>query len=197
MQTRATAAPAAAALTATLGLAAVAWAIAVRQMSGMDMGPAAGLGSVGFFAALWVPMMAAMMLPGAAPAAVRVAQDSGGIRAVPLFLGSYLAVWALVGVAVYGCTGRTDAVATCHNRGGPRAHPGQGVPAARPGQRPAGLAVGLAARLDRRADADPDRAERDERRLDGRARRARSHPEAVSPRPAIDIPWRRSSRSAS
>src|SRR5512146_2634823 len=101
MQTRVSAAPAAAALTATLGLAAVAWAVAVRQMSGMDMGPESSLGSVPFFAALWVPMMAAMMLPGAAPAAVRVAQDGGGARAVPLFLGSYLAVWALVGVAVY------------------------------------------------------------------------------------------------
>jgi predicted metal-binding membrane protein len=99
-QTRAGAAPAAT-LAATLGLAAVAWAVTVRQMTGMDMGPESSLGSVAFFAALWVPMMAAMMLPGAAPAAVRVAQDSGGIRAVPLFLGSYLAVWALVGVAVY------------------------------------------------------------------------------------------------
>ena len=100
-QARASAAPVAAALTATLGLAAVAWAVAVRQMSGMDMGPATSLGSVAFFAALWAPMMAAMMLPGAAPAAVRVARDGGGIRAVPLFLGSYLAVWALAGVAVY------------------------------------------------------------------------------------------------
>ena len=99
-QTRTSAAPAAAALTATLGFAAVAWAVAVRQMNGMDMGPESSLGSVAFFAALWVAMMAAMMLPGAAPAAVRVAQG-GGVRAVPLFLGSYLAVWALAGVAVY------------------------------------------------------------------------------------------------
>jgi predicted metal-binding membrane protein len=100
-QTSARAAPAATALTVTLGLAAVAWAVAVRQMSGMDMGPAACLGSAAFFAALWVPMMAAMMLPGAAPAAVRIARDGGGARAVPLFLGSYLAVWALAGAAVY------------------------------------------------------------------------------------------------
>ena len=99
-QTRAGAAPAAT-LAATLGLAAVAWAVAVRQMTGMDMGPESSLGSVAFFAALWVPMMAAMMLPGAAPAAVRVARRGGGTRAVPLFLGSYLAVWALAGVAVY------------------------------------------------------------------------------------------------
>ena len=67
----------------------------------MDMGVATQLGSLGFFAALWVAMMAAMMLPGAAPAVVRRAQAGGGVRAVPLFVGSYLAVWALVGVAVY------------------------------------------------------------------------------------------------
>jgi predicted metal-binding membrane protein len=46
-------------------------------------------------------MMAAMMLPGAAPAVVRHAHATGRVRAVPLFAGSYLAVWALVGVAVY------------------------------------------------------------------------------------------------
>jgi predicted metal-binding membrane protein len=91
----------AAALTATLGLAAASWVVAVRQMNGMDMGVATRLGSFGFFAALWVVMMAAMMLPGAAPAVLRRAHASGGVRAVPVFAGSYLAVWALVGVAVY------------------------------------------------------------------------------------------------
>lgn len=91
----------AAALTATFGLAAVSWFIAVRQMRGMDMGVATELGSFAFFVALWVVMMAAMMLPGAAPAVVRRAQASGGVRAVPLFVGSYLAVWTLVGVVVY------------------------------------------------------------------------------------------------
>src|SRR6266511_1441896 len=59
------------ALTATLGLAAAAWVVAVRQMTGMDMGVATELGSFGFFAAAWVSMMAAMMLPGAAPAVLR------------------------------------------------------------------------------------------------------------------------------
>ncbi len=90
----------AAALTATLGLAAACWVVAVRQMHGMDMGVATRLGSFPFFAALWVLMMAAMMLPGAAPAVVRRAQ-AGGARAVPAFAGSYLAVWALVGAGVY------------------------------------------------------------------------------------------------
>jgi len=41
-----------------------------------------------------------MMLPGAVPAVLR-RTHAGGVRAVPLFIGSYLAVWALVGVAVY------------------------------------------------------------------------------------------------
>src|SRR5258708_8546611 len=91
----------AAALTATLGLAAASWVVAVRQMNGMDMGVATRLGSFAFFVALWVSMMAAMMLPGAAPAVLRHAHASGGVRAVPLFVASYLAVWTLVGVAVY------------------------------------------------------------------------------------------------
>jgi predicted metal-binding membrane protein len=90
----------AAALTATLGLAAACWVVAVRQMHGMDMGVATRLGSFPFFAAQWVLMMAAMMLPGAAPAVVRRAQ-AGGARAVPAFAGSYLAVWALMGAGVY------------------------------------------------------------------------------------------------
>ena len=91
----------AAALAVTLGLAAASWVVAVRQMSGMDMGVATRLGSFAFFAALWVPMMAAMMLPGAAPAVVRRAQAVGLVRAVPPFVGSYLAVWALAGAVVY------------------------------------------------------------------------------------------------
>ena len=88
------------ALTMTLGLAAASWLVVVRQMSGMDMGVETRLGSFAFFVALWVSMMAAMMLPGAAPAVVRRVH-AGGVRAVPVFIGSYLAVWTLVGVAVY------------------------------------------------------------------------------------------------
>jgi predicted metal-binding membrane protein len=91
----------AAALTATLGLAAASWVIAVRHMSGMDMGVATELGSFAFFLALWVSMTAAMMLPGAAPAALRHARTEGRVRGVPVFVGSYLAVWTIVGVAVY------------------------------------------------------------------------------------------------
>lgn len=46
--TRATAA----ALTATPGLAAASWVVAIRQMSGMDLGVATRLGSFAFFVGL-------------------------------------------------------------------------------------------------------------------------------------------------
>jgi predicted metal-binding membrane protein len=91
----------AATLTSTLGLATACWVVAVRKMSGMDMGAATDLGSFVFFIAVWVPMMAAMMLPGALPAVSRFIRVNGRALAAPLFAGSYLAVWTLVGVAVY------------------------------------------------------------------------------------------------
>ena len=85
----------------TLGLAAASWGIAVWQMHGMDMGVATRLGSFVPFIAVWVVMMAAMMLPGAAPAVLKCADASGRARTVLLFVVSYLAIWTLVGVAVY------------------------------------------------------------------------------------------------
>jgi predicted metal-binding membrane protein len=93
-----------AALTSTLGLAAASWVVVVRQMNGMngmDVGVATRLDTFATFVALWVPMMAAMMLPAAAPAVLRRAHASGRVRAVLIFIGSYLAVWTLVGFAVY------------------------------------------------------------------------------------------------
>ena len=88
-------------LAAALGLAAACWAAAAWLMGGMDMGVATRPGSFGFFAAAWVTMMAAMMLPGAAPAVARHAQMSGKVRAAAPFAGSYMAVWALAGVVAY------------------------------------------------------------------------------------------------
>jgi predicted metal-binding membrane protein len=94
-------APTVAALAAILGLAGAGWAVAVAEMNGMGMGVGTRLGSFAFFIAVWAPMTAAMMLPGTAPAVLRHAHANGPRRAVPLFVGSYLAVWALVGVAVF------------------------------------------------------------------------------------------------
>jgi len=89
------------ALVATLGLAAVCWVIAAWLMNGMDMGIATRPGSFGLFGAVWVTMMAAMMLPGAAPAVARQARLRGTARAPLLFIGVYLAIWALAGVVAY------------------------------------------------------------------------------------------------
>jgi predicted metal-binding membrane protein len=86
---------------ATLGLATGAWILTARQTDGMDMGAATDLGSLAFFVGAWMPMMAAMMLPGAAPAVARFARSDRPVRAVPRFVGSYLAVWAVAGLAVY------------------------------------------------------------------------------------------------
>ena len=88
-------------LAVTLGLAAACWAAAAWLMDGMDMGVATRPGTFGFFAAAWVTMMAAMMLPGAAPAVARRARLNGKVRAAPPFAGSYLAVWAIAGVVAY------------------------------------------------------------------------------------------------
>ena len=86
---------------ATLGLAAVCWAVAAWLMHGMDMGIATRPGPFGFFAAAWITMMAAMMLPGAAPAVAERARTSGTVRAAPSFAAAYLAVWVLAGLAAY------------------------------------------------------------------------------------------------
>jgi predicted metal-binding membrane protein len=48
-----------------------------------------------------VPMMAAMMLPGAVPAIARRARERDGGLAAPLFAGSYLGIWALAAVAIW------------------------------------------------------------------------------------------------
>ena len=88
-------------LTATLGLAAACWVAAAWLMNGMDMGVATRPGSFGFFAAAWVTMMAAMMLPGAAPAIARNARLSGTVRAAVLFTIAYLTIWALAGLVAY------------------------------------------------------------------------------------------------
>jgi predicted metal-binding membrane protein len=88
-------------LAATLGLAAACWVVAAWLMNGMDMGVATRPGTFGFFAAAWVTMMAAMMLPGAAPAVVRHARIAGTVRAALPFVAAYLAIWALAGLVAY------------------------------------------------------------------------------------------------
>jgi predicted metal-binding membrane protein len=102
VDTRTSRAAVATAVAATLAVAAACWLVAIREMDGMDMGVASEHGSFSFFITAWVPMMAAMMLPGALPAVLRRARAGGRrVHDALLFTASYLTVWTLVGLAVY------------------------------------------------------------------------------------------------
>jgi predicted metal-binding membrane protein len=88
-----------------LALAGVAWAAMVHHshaMAGMDM---SGLGPIGAFAATWVVMMAAMMLPSAIPVVLEFARTAEGRRGWPIATGvlalTYLGVWLAFGMVCY------------------------------------------------------------------------------------------------
>jgi len=70
-------------------------------MQGMDAGPGTDLGGLGWYLGIWVTMMAAMMLPSEAPAAVLVGRLTRGLPTL-IFLAGYLAVWTAYGLAAYG-----------------------------------------------------------------------------------------------
>lgn len=97
--------------TVLLAVAAAAWLAVLRGADGMSMhGPSAALSLRDglLFTWMWGVMMAAMMLPSAAPMILlyrtvsrRLAED--GDRVIPAwaFAGVYLVVWMLLGVPVY------------------------------------------------------------------------------------------------
>lgn len=93
--------PVALALAATLGLAALCWGFMAQTMGDMQMGPAASPGPFPAFIAMWITMMAAMMLPGIAPVVVKTARDGASSPAVLGFVAAYLIVWAAIGLPVY------------------------------------------------------------------------------------------------
>jgi predicted metal-binding membrane protein len=76
--------------------AAGAWAVTGDRMGGMDAGPGTELGGLGWFAVVWVTMMAAMMLPSIAP--MVLAHARAQIGATPAFVAGYLVTWAAVGL---------------------------------------------------------------------------------------------------
>jgi len=95
----------------TLAVASACWIVSLRQMSGMDQGPATELGTVVSFLALWTPMMAAMMLPAALPAVARFATDNQRATAGVEFVAAYVAVWTAVGIAAFALYRAHGAVA--------------------------------------------------------------------------------------
>ena len=80
------------------------------RMAGMDAGPGTDLGGLGWFAGVWVTMMAAMMLPSLAPMVFGYARIEDGRRgrgrtaltgATAVFVAGYLLAWAAAGLLGY------------------------------------------------------------------------------------------------
>jgi predicted metal-binding membrane protein len=82
--------------------AAGGWALTAARMDGMESSPVADLGGLGWFAASWGLMMAAMMLPSFAPAATAYADRASTTPSVLAFVVCYLAVWTAAGLVAYG-----------------------------------------------------------------------------------------------
>jgi predicted metal-binding membrane protein len=96
-------------MTAPMGIA-VHGGLTRDHMSGMAMAgmPAAGWSLTGaaVFSAVWVVMMAAMMLPAAAPMILTFAQaqaqrDRAVVIPTWIFIAGYLVVWLVIGILVY------------------------------------------------------------------------------------------------
>src|SRR5947209_8282021 len=97
-------------LAALLALAGLAWLVTRNRMLGMDAGPGTDPGGVSFYVVTWVVMMAAMMLPAAAPMVMTFAfvqrrrRERGTVqRAVSssVFVAGYLVTWTAFGLAAY------------------------------------------------------------------------------------------------
>jgi len=86
-----------------LALSGASWWWVADQMQGMDDGPWAGLGTLGWFIAVWVVMMAAMMFPSVAPTVALYSRMTKRLSPLSplLFTAGYLAVWGCVGVVAF------------------------------------------------------------------------------------------------
>jgi predicted metal-binding membrane protein len=121
----------AALVAALVAVAGLGWLLIDERMAGMDMGPGTDLGSLAFFSSVWVVMMAAMMLPSAAPMVVAhsaVEQRRRELGRGPkrggsaAFVGGYLLVWTAVGIVAYALfefLRSLDVEALSWSRGGP------------------------------------------------------------------------------
>jgi predicted metal-binding membrane protein len=94
-------------------LAGIGWWWTAGQMRGMDNGPWTGLGTVGWFLAVWVVMMAAMMFPSVAPTVALYSRMTGGRSLVSpcVFAFGYLVTWAGAGAVAFALAAAGGAVA--------------------------------------------------------------------------------------
>jgi predicted metal-binding membrane protein len=113
-----------------VALAVLCWAVVWRWMGGMSAAPGADPGPLGFFIAVWVVMMAAMMLPSVWPTvlvyrrlqAARRERGNKPVRLGPaLFLLGYLGAWTaagLIGFVIVRAGRALDIEALSWERGG-------------------------------------------------------------------------------
>jgi predicted metal-binding membrane protein len=93
-------------------LAAAGWWWTADRMRGMDNGPWTDLGALGWFLAVWVVMMAAMMFPSVSPTVAlysRMTKQRSPLSPM-LFTAGYLGCWAAAGLLVFGIAVATDAI---------------------------------------------------------------------------------------
>ena len=104
-------------------LAAAGWWWTADQMQGMNNGPWTRLGTLGWFLAVWVVMMAAMMLPSVAPTIAlysRMTKQRSPLSPL-LFAAGYLVTWAGAGVLAFAIRWAVDSMSVdilAWNRGG-------------------------------------------------------------------------------
>ncbi len=93
-------------------LAGLGWWWTIGRMRGMDDGPWTGFGSFGWFLAIWVVMMAAMMFPSVAPTVALYSRMTKARSALLplLFTAGYLLAWAGAGAAAFAARVGVDAV---------------------------------------------------------------------------------------
>ena len=101
---------------ALVALAAAAWVGVLRapmsagDMAGMEMTMAPSLADAAHYVLAWAVMMAAMMLPSAAPMMALFAATQRGrsaavrLTAVSAFVATYVVLWAATGVPIYGAS---------------------------------------------------------------------------------------------
>lgn len=93
---------------ALAALAALAWAVTIRQAHGMGAGPGTMGVALPLFMLMWVAMMAAMMFPSVAPIAILWtrairgrSQGAAMLGRMTSFLGGYLLAWAGYGLLAF------------------------------------------------------------------------------------------------
>ncbi len=105
-------------------LAVLAWAVTVRQASGMEIAGGAMDRALPLFLVMWITMMAAMMFPSVAPTATLWARtitrgSTGTVRALRIgsFLSGYLIAWAGYGVIAFAALAAAQRLVDSSPRG--------------------------------------------------------------------------------